>query len=165
MSDPAKLAAEAKRLEEDSIYSAKGHFEAARLWHTVHLAVGIAAATLAALSGALASYSTSTRIAGAIAFLVALIAGIATVLNAEKRAAAHQVAGNAYLSLRNDARFFHQIDVAPTSDATRLAEQLRKLGQRRDKLNAASPAIPRFAFERARRGIEQGEAQHQVDQG
>lgn len=163
MNASSPLAVETERLLEDAIYSAKGHFEAARIWHTWHLGLGVAAAALAALAGGLASFSEYSKVAGAISLFVALVAGVATVLNAEKRSTAHLAAGNAFLGLRNEARFFRDIELAQSSDLSLRTEQLRKFSLRRDKLNSSSPPIPRFAFVRARRGIEEGEARHQVD--
>ena len=47
----AKIIDEAKRIEEDCLYSAKGHFEAASKWQKIHRYLGLPAVVLAALSG------------------------------------------------------------------------------------------------------------------
>jgi len=44
------IVAEAKRLEEDTLYSAKGHFETAARWERFNLAVGLIATVAAALA-------------------------------------------------------------------------------------------------------------------
>src|SRR5713226_9712272 len=43
---------EVRRIEEDALYSANGHFEQAKRWTNVHLLIGIPAALLSALAGA-----------------------------------------------------------------------------------------------------------------
>ena len=45
------LATEAGRIEEDCLYSARGHFEAAASWRRVHYGIGIPATVLAAVAG------------------------------------------------------------------------------------------------------------------
>jgi hypothetical protein len=46
-----------------------------------------------------------------------------------------------------------------------LPDKLRALSAARNELNQKSPSIPRRAFVAARKGIEEGEAAHKVDQG
>ena len=43
--------------------------------------------------------------------------------------------------------------------------ELKALSQERAEANETSPAIPRGAFKRVRKGIEAGEASYQVDSG
>jgi hypothetical protein len=44
-----------------------------------------------------------------------------------------------------------------------LTAKLRELVDRKDKLNADSPQIPRWAYLEGKRGIEEGEASFKVD--
>ncbi len=57
---------ESQRIEEDALYSAKGHFEAARTWSRIHLWIGLPTAILAAVSG-VSAFKDETVIAGALA--------------------------------------------------------------------------------------------------
>ena len=43
---------EARRIEEDSLYSAKGQFVAANFWTNFHLWIGVPTAILAAIAAA-----------------------------------------------------------------------------------------------------------------
>ena len=72
--------------------------------------------------------------------------------------------GNRYNALKNQSRVAAQVDGARMG-VDELRQKVDELGAERDQLNADSPGIPRRAFERARKGIEQGEAQYKVDQG
>lgn len=87
-----------------------------------------------------------------------------TFVNPNERHRRHCDAGNAYKALNNDARLFRTVDCGLAPDPVALATKLKELNQRRNDLNQGSPLIPRKAFETARRGIEDGEATHQVDQ-
>jgi hypothetical protein len=157
------LIIEAKRIEEDAIYSAKGHFEAARAWDHWHLWIGIPTAIVSAIAG-VAALSQHSVVAAVLSLVVAASTALVTFLNAKERATHHLRAGNAYKSLQNDARIFRDIECG--AGAVPLGDQqcgIRDLNARRNKLNEESPQIPRRAFERARKTIRAGEAKYKVD--
>lgn len=159
-----KIIKEAKRIEEDSLYSSKGHFYAAQLWTNLHLWIGIPATILAAIAGAsaLSQFDNHQIIAGVLAILVAALSAVSTFVNPNEKATIHHSAGNRYNSLKNRARIFSEIDMDIESDES-LLTKLRTLSAERDELNEKSPQIPKWAFRRARQGIEDGEAQYKVD--
>ncbi len=159
-----KIIKEAKRIEEDSLYSSKGHFYAAQLWTNLHLWIGIPATILAAIAGAsaLSQFDNHQIIAGVLAILVAALSAVSTFVNPNEKATIHHSAGNRYNSLKNRARIFSEIDMDIESDESLLAK-LRTLSAERDELNEKSPQIPKWAFRRVRQGIEDGEAQYKVD--
>jgi hypothetical protein len=156
------LIAEAERIEEDTLYSCKSHFEAARRWDQWHLWIGIPTALLAAFAG-VSALSDYPLVSAIIAFLVAASSGVFTFLNPKERAALHLKAGNAYKTLNNEARIFRQIDCLQGHSPEELSTRLKKLDATRNALNAESPQPPRFAFVRGRKGIEAGEAEYKVD--
>lgn len=157
---------EAKRIEEDSLYSAKGHFFVANFWLNVHLRIGVLAPVLAAIAGisALYQFDAHNIIAGILAIIVAALTAIASFLNPNEKANYHRNAGNNYNSLRNKARIFYDIDSFVEKSDQELVKQLKELTKQRDKLNQNSPQIPRRAYEKAREGIEEGEADYKVDE-
>lgn len=152
---------ESKRVEEDALYSAKGHFEAARVWGGVHLSVGIPTAVLAAFAS-VSAFSDHAELAGAVAMLVAALSAVSTFLNPSQRTNAHHRAGNQFNSIRSRARILREINIH-TMPLAELADSVKVLAAERDKCNQDSPIIPRFAFRRARKGIEAGEAAYAVD--
>lgn len=99
---------EALRIEEDSIHSAKGHYNAADRWRYCHLWIGIPSSLLAAISG-VSALEGSTVLAGSLAIAVAAVAAVNTFLNPGERAATHRRCGGEYLSLRNKSRIFVNI--------------------------------------------------------
>jgi hypothetical protein len=163
MADPLEqIKAEASRIEEDSLYSAKGHWEAAKPWEHRHLWLGIPTTVCAAAAG-VSAFSNHPALSGFFAVVVAVGTALVTFVNPSERHRRHCDAGNAYKALNNQARIFRTIDCELEADRPALATKLKELAQRRDDLNQGSPIIPRAAFEAARRGIEAGEAQHEVD--
>jgi hypothetical protein len=160
-----KILKEAKRIEEDALYSAKGHFYAAQFWTNFHLWIGIPTAIIAAISGAsaLSQFDNHNVVAGVLAIMVTAFAAVTTFLNPNEKATLHHNAGNQYNGLRNKARIFCEIDFDVSTDDKDILRELKILNQERDELNQKSPQIPKWSFLRARKGIEEGEASYRVD--
>lgn len=160
-----KVIKEAKRVEEDSLYSAKGHFVAANFWTNFRLWIGVPTAILSAIAGAsaLSQFDNHNVIAGILAITVTALTAVTTFLNPNEKANSHQSAGNKYNSLRNKARIFFEIDSCGESANQELIKRAKELTKKRDELNQNSPQIPRWAYKKARKGIEEGEADYKVD--
>lgn len=95
MSVRQAIVAEASRIEEDSLYSSKGHFQASRIWAGLHLWIGIPTAIMAAATSVLA-FSSITVIAGIGAVIVAALTAVSTFLNPSERAQRHYIAGTKF---------------------------------------------------------------------
>lgn len=164
MANKEKILTEAKRIEEDSLYSAKGHFYAGQCWVNVNLWLGGIASVLAAIAGtsALSKFAYHDIVAGGLSIIVAGLTAVITFINPNEKAAVHQKAGNKYNALRNDTRIFCDIEINEMDDKKAI-DDLKKLNGRRNKLNIESDQIPKWAFEKARRGIEEGEANYKID--
>ena len=156
---------EASRIEEDSLYSSKGHFYAGQRWSNLHLWIGVPAAILAAIAGAsaLSEFQSHSLVAGILSIVVAALTAIATFVNPNERATTHKNAGNKYNSLRNRSRIFYTIEMSSENNLDKLAERLKSLDGQRNKLNEESPQIPKWAFKKGRKGIEDGEANYKID--
>lgn len=164
MNNKEKIINEAKRIEEDSLYSAKGHFYAGQCWVNVNLLLGGVSAVLSAIAGAsaLSQFDYHSIVAGGLAIIVAGLTAVITFINPNERASVHQKAGNKYNALRNDTRIFYDIEIDAIDDK-RAIDDLKKLNDGRNKLNIESHQIPKWAFEKARKGIEEKEAKYKVD--
>ena len=156
-----KILIEGRRVEEDSLYSSKGHFYAAQFWTNFHLWIGIPAAVLAAVAGVTA-LSDHEIIAGILAIIVSALGAISTFINPNEKANTHHNAGNQYNALKNRSRIFCEIDTNMKTEEE-LLKNLQELSKLRDELNDGSPQIPKWAFQKARKGIEEGEAHYKVD--
>lgn len=157
------LRREAERLEEDATYSSKGHFNAEDTWVRRNYWLGVPATILGAIAAA-TLIKSQPEWATAFTLLASLLTGLMTFLKPNERAAMHRAAAGQFLALRNDARFFREIELLQSDRPNELAERLKALSATRNELNLKSPSIPRRAFVAARKGIEEGEANHKVDQ-
>lgn len=158
-----EIRTEAQRIEEDATYSSCGHFEASKPWATLNLWLGIPA-TLASAAAGVSALNDLPTLASIIAFAVAAGTALMTFLAPTERHKRHSDCGNAYATLRNEVRIFQSIECASGTPIDELQAQLKEFDKRRNDLNASSPIIPERAFEKARRGIEQGQKTHRVDQ-
>lgn len=156
------LCREAERVEEDATFSSKSHFNAGSTWERRHYLLGIPATVLAAVAGA-TLIKSHPELASVCALAASLLTGLMTFLKPNERAAMHRAAAGQFLALRNDARFFREVELLNSGRLDELPEQLKTLSARRNELNQKSPSIPRRAFVAARKGIEEGEAIHRVD--
>jgi hypothetical protein len=155
---------ELRRIEEDSLFSAKRHFEAARDWRKLNLVLGLPTVILSALAGvsAFSSFTRHTIWAGVFAVLAAILAATNTFLNPAERVSTHQNFGNDYNSLRNRSRVSRTTEALTLRDSD-VQKHVATYSSERDSLNKKAPQVHRQAFERARRGIEEGEGDYEVD--
>jgi len=158
------IASELKRIEEDCIHSGKAQFNAADRWTRYHYWLGIPSVVLSAVAGA-AFMKQYAEAAAVLSALVTILAALMTFLKPSERAAALKSTGDQYLALRNDARVFREIKLNHTCDEQSAINGLDEFTTRRNELNKASYPIARRDFEKARRGINQGEANHYIDKG
>ena len=151
-----KIVEEAKRIENDTSYSAKGHYEAAEYWTRFHLMIGIPTAILSAVAGAsaLAQFDNHSIIAGFLAIVVTALTAVATFLNPNEKANSHQNVGNKYNALRNKVRVFCNIDSLVESSEQELIKQLKELAKQRDELNQDSLPVSTWAYKKAQKVIE-----------
>ena len=156
------IRAELARIEEDCIHSGKAQFNAAERWGRYHLYLGLPSALLSAAAGA-AFLKNYGEIAGAMTMLAALLTALMTFLKPSERATSHKAAGDQYLALRNDARVFRNIRIEHVCDDQAAIDSLDEFTKRRHELNQASPPFSRSDFEKARSGVDEGEATHQID--
>ncbi len=157
---------EAKRIEENGLYTAKGHFVAAHFWDNFHLWIGIPTVVLAAIAGtaAFAKFDTDNLFAGVLSIVVVVLTAVTTFLNPKERAHTHLTAGNSYDSLLTRARMFWTIECRRENSDDALLAKLKNLSDERDRLNRECPQGPKWAFRKARKGIEDGEANYKVDE-
>lgn len=157
-----KLVAECRRIEEDAEHSSKGHYNAGDRWGRYHLYIGLPAALIAAIAGA-AAFKDCPELAGSLALLSTALTTVLTFLKPSERAEMHKTSGGHYLSLRNQTRIFREIELANGLEVEAAKARLLELASTRDELNATSPGISRCDYENAKKDIDEGRSQYQVD--
>lgn len=158
-----RLEAELLRIEEDSIHSSKEQYNAGVRYGDYHLRLGVPAAALSAVAGAASFAGQWELAAGFLSVAVAILASLQTFMKPSERAAAHKSAGDQFLALKNDARVLREVRLAIMPSDLEGTVAVEALAKRRNELNAASPQCSRSDFEKARAGIEAGEATYRVD--
>jgi hypothetical protein len=156
---------EAKRIEEALLYSSKGHFAASHFWSNFHLWIGVPMVLLSAIAGAsaLARFDGTHIIAGTISIVVAALSGVMTFLNPHERNASHLSSGNHYDALMNKVRMFWSIECWRDESEDILTKKLKDLAEQKDRLNQSSLQVPRWAYGKAKRGIDAGEGAFVAD--
>lgn len=156
---------EANRIKEDSNYSSKRHFNTSQFWERVHYWIGIPSVALAAIASAsaLSEWQYGAVVAGVISIIVAVLTAINTFINPSQKSEIHHKMGNSYLSLKNKARIFHNIESSEFQNDEDLRIALKELTDKRDELNYNAPQTPYRYFQSARKGIEEGESTYEID--
>ncbi len=152
---------EALRIEEDALHSMKGHFNVAHRWGKAHLCLGIPGTVLAAWAGVNA-FSDCQTLTSILALLAASLMAVITFLKPQTISENHRNAGAEYNKLKNKTRIFREIEL-PRFDDEKARHWINELAEQRDALNSMSPDIPRWAYEKAKRDIDNGMADYKVD--
>lgn len=152
----AALVQECSRVAEDSLYTAQAHFETARVanlrerWVMLIIPSAIAAGS----SIVVAVGPVEWKWVSAIAAAASLIATVASYLRVDERVASQTQAGNAFTTLRHEARIL--AESAGTIDATDLRNRVARLTEMYASLVQATPLTDNKAFETARARIKAG---------
>lgn len=156
---------EAQRIEESTLFSSKGHFNAGALFSWVHHLLGLPMVILAAIVGASAfgRFDKNGSWAGTLSIIVVVLSSISTFLNPNKRTAEHVIAGSKYDALMNKVRIFRTIECWEDNSDQILSERLKRHSEDKTTLNQNSPRIPWLAYRMAKWGIQKGEAEYAVD--
>lgn len=157
------ISAECKRIEEDAEHSFKAHFNSAEFWSHINLSLGLPAALLGAFAGGSSAADGSQAAITGTALLASALVTCMTFLKPTEKSDSHKNAGGFYQALRNQTRLFREIDLEYEGDEKNIRKRLLELSTRRDELNSTMPSIPRAAYEKAKKDIDSGRAQYQVD--
>lgn len=154
---------EAQRIMEDSEYSYKGHFETAKYWRYGNYILMIAS-IIAVCASLVFVYDDLDKFwSGFIAILSGFMTMLLVFLNPQEKYLSHQNSGSKYLTLRNKARIFLDIE-SKNMDIEQQIETLKKLDSKRNKLGKNSLPISKCGYESAKRQIERDKnTQYQAD--
>lgn len=159
---------EAKRLIVDCTYSGRGHQQASLRWGTWHTWLGlptvVGSAILASGAGLNALVGESQGLTAALALLSAVLTATRGFFRPGDLADEHALKGSRYISLRNEARFFREIDLRSDTSLDELARRIQELRAQYNTLNETPPQqIPRWAYEAAKKSIARGESSYEDD--
>lgn len=144
---------EAERIKEDSIYSAKGHFESAKCWRYWNYVLMTVSITSLCMSLLLTFIDNCKVMVMAIGFISGLSTIILIFLNPQEKYISHYNSGNRFLALRNKAGIFLEIELN-SMDIKRQKKRIKRLNFKRDLLNESSLPIMEIAYRNAKKQIE-----------
>ncbi len=162
------LSKESERLIEDSLHTGRNNQEAGRWWSGFNTWVGapseVAAAILAGGAGVSALVGNEPNKTAALALISAALTALRAFFKPAEQADAYTLKGTRFIAIRNEARFFREIDLASSASDEELTAQLRDLRQRYANLNETAPlVVQRMHYLRARESIEAGESDYKID--
>jgi len=152
---------ECKRIEEDSIHTAKALFNLSDAWNIRYYWLGVPTTILAAIVGAMA-FSQLKFCTSIISILVAILSALTTFLNPNAKSNASKNVANNYNKLKKDIRIFYEIDLIKMNDED-AKKKIKDFASKHNKLTEETPNIPQWARRKAKEGIEKGEANYKID--
>lgn len=144
--------------------AAQTQLEQSKRWSRANLWLGISSSAAAGVAGTLALAQPELAVvAGPLALIAAVLGVILTSLNANARTNAAASAGNAYLSVQNDARQARLVDLDHES-VEEMRGRLAELTARRDEQNKTAEVPSQRAYRRAQANIKEGGQSYAVDE-
>ena len=142
------------QLQENATYSAETHHILAKrqqLWYKVFQ---LFPAITSAIMGTLAVGQVVPRWTGTLALLAAVVTAIGTVFNPLASYYEHLSAAKAFTTLKHDACEIGEVGGILSNE--QLAERVRGIHNRYNDVVRLAPPTEDWAFERARKRIQQG---------
>ncbi len=158
----ANLTAELARLNEDCSHTSKSHFNASVRWSRYHYVIGVPA-TVFAVAASAAIFKDYTTAAAICSMMAAVFTALLTFLKPHERSEQHRKAGNAFLSILKEARFFREAKLGQLPDEQSV-EAVETFIRRQNEANQAAPMFSDADRRKARAGIDAGEAKHRIDE-
>jgi hypothetical protein len=158
----------ANRILIDAHYTGRQHMLAGQWWGYVTMALGVPASIVAALSSAGAAVSAlfggDPRVTAGLAIVSAVIAGLKATVQPEEKSSGHTAKGGDYVTLRNDAWDYMEIDLRSSASLDALVDRQRRLRERLEGLRAREPrGVPPGAYKRVKKQTDQGWYEYEND--
>lgn len=151
----AELLKEADRIEEDALFSSKGHYNAVPAWQWAHRSLGITAAVGSALAATAVLRGWGSDLAVGFAGLSTIVSVVLTTLKPNELSERHQRAGDRYLAIKNRARIFRNIDLLnANASAEDAVTEIKGISDELATTASGAPVIPRRAYDKAKKDIE-----------
>lgn len=159
------LKCECSRIEEDSTYSYKSHYNASARWSRINLIIGLSSAICGAIAAAIVSIDELPKwIPALLVSLASITTTVLTFLKPSEKSDIHKNAASQYHQLRNQARSLREIDLPNIADVSVARKEVKSLESIRDQLNRSMPIPPTWAYNAAISEISRGAATYKVDQ-
>lgn len=155
-----------KRIKVDCLYGKKKHFNAADRQESYHYWLGIPLTIINIVTGTVlfflltdSSQSTWKMLPIFLAFLAALLSGVQTYFNFNKKVEGHRRIGNRYLSVYKSCDRLQAYIAEQHIDNPTLISKIEAIAKEIDDINKEAEQFPtsKRDYELAQQGIKNGE--------
>lgn len=150
------------RLEEDMLYTEKGHFAAANELSRIHVGLGITATVAAAASVATIVGDASAIISGVLGLIASLVSAVLTFVKPEEKASQHLTAARLLGDIRVRARQHRELDLhdgAGNSSAS-WRTYPTEIRVAKAEVDQSAPPVSDRRFRKAQAKIQSGDFIH-----
>lgn len=164
-----ELRKEAARIAEDAEFTGYQHLAAGQRWRTWATRIGLPVTIISAATSAGAGLSAiaggATWLTAGLALVGALLAAVRLFFRPDEQASAHSSKGARYITLRDDARRFGNIDVGSALSLDALTDRVHQLGSRLNGLREQEPLeLPADLYPKVKAQIEGQNYVHKADE-
>jgi hypothetical protein len=158
MTSKSTISEGAHRIEEDALYSAKGHWVASEGFQIIHYVFGIGTTFCAAIASWCAANDVENDYVAISALGAAVLSALITFIKPQKLASEHHQIGNRYKTISNNARLLKNMtDDAIRADLIALQDKYNLLNEENSLI------IPSWARKLSKNRIEAGEHRYKAD--
>lgn len=155
-----------KRIKVDSLYGKKKHFNAADRKEKQHYWIGIPLIVINVLTGSVLFYVLTDGVTNwvkfiplVLALIAALLSGVQTFLNLQKKVEGHRRVGSKYLVIMKRCDRLQAYIEDDAINDKHLIESVEKIANEIEEINKEAESFPtsKSDYELAKKGIESGE--------
>lgn len=164
MDKTEEIIKEAKRLEEDILYSSKARFAMSNFWYYLHGAFGIIIIGGSILFGALSFANLNLPInINILSLIVIVISMLQIFFNPYEQSRINKNLGDEYNQLKQEIRLFYNVEIF-NGDLRRNIEKIKDFAKHKNEIDYNSSPILGHFYNKAKKGIEEKrEHEHEVD--
>jgi hypothetical protein len=156
-----------KQIRTDCMYGKKRHYNANDRFSRKHTCLGIWIVVITSFMGTSVFITLSEQsnlpakiITGVLVVVDAVLAGLQTFFNFEKRAFSHKTTADKYLALMKKANRFIAYHADKTITSEQLKKEIEEISNEIKNLQAEAPETSRKDYDKAREGVKDGEEEY-----
>lgn len=159
-----ELIKEAKRIEEDILYSSKARFAMSNFWYYIHGAFGIIIIAGSILFGALSFANLNLPIDINILSLVIIVISMLQIFfNPFEQSRINKNLGDEYNQLKQEIRLFYKVEIYNNDEKSNI-EKIKSYTHCKNEIDYQSSPIIGHFYNKAKSSIEEKrEHEHKVD--
>lgn len=163
MDKQEKIIKEAKRLEEDILYSSKARFAMSNFWYYLHGTFGIIVIGGSILFGALSFANLKWAVnINILSLIVIVISMLQVFFNPFEQSRINKNLGDEYNKLKQEIRFFYNVEI-DDNDFDENISKIKKFAEEKSSIDYKSSPILGYFYNRAKKSIEKEEHKHEID--